>query len=45
MEMRKHIGWYIKNTKDASKVREYVNQITDKDMLIETLSEYFMNIN
>ena len=45
MEMRKHIGWYIKNTKDASKVREYVNQITDKDVLIETLSEYFMNIN
>ena len=45
MEMRKHIGWCIKNTKDASKVREYVNQITDKDVLIETLSEYFMNIN
>ena len=41
MEMRKHIGWYIKNTKDASKMRERVNQITDKDELVKTLIEYF----
>ena len=41
MEMRKHISWYIKNSKDASKIRELVNQITDKDVLIKTLTEYF----
>lgn len=41
MEMRKHISWYIKNSKDASKIREQVNQITDKDILVKTLTEYF----
>lgn len=41
MEMRKHISWYIKNSKDASKVRELVNQITDKNILVKTLTEYF----
>ncbi len=25
VEMRKHISWYIKNTKAASKVRDYIN--------------------
>lgn len=41
MEMRKHISWYIKNTKDASKMRDKVNQITDKDELVKILTEYF----
>lgn len=40
-EMRKHISWYIKGSKDASKVRDYINQITDKNELIKTLTEYF----
>ena len=44
VEMRKHISWYIKNTKDASKVRDYINQITDKDELVKTLTEYFNSI-
>ena len=44
MEMRKHIGWYIKNTKDASKMRTKVNQITDKNELVKILTEYF-NMN
>ena len=44
VEMRKHISWYIKNTKDASKVRDHINQITDKDELIKTLTEYFNSI-
>lgn len=41
VEMRKHISWYIKSYKDASKVRDYINQITDKEELIKTLTEYF----
>lgn len=41
MEMRKHISWYIKNTKEASKIRDKINQITDKKELINTLTEYF----
>ena len=41
MEMRKHISWYIKNTKDASKIREHVNKITDKNELVKILFEYF----
>ena len=44
VEMRKHISWYIKNSKDASKVRDYINQITDKDELVKTLTEYFNSI-
>lgn len=44
VEMRKHISWYIKNSKDASKVRDYINQITDKDELVKTLTEYFKSI-
>ncbi len=41
MEMRKHIGWYIKSTKDASKIRDMVNQTVDKDELVRILIEYF----
>ena len=44
MEMRKHLGWYIKNTKDASKIRELINKITEKDELINTLTEYFKSM-
>lgn len=44
MEMRKHISWYIKNTKDASKIRDKINQITNKDELVKTLTEYFEKI-
>lgn len=43
-EMRKHISWYIKNTKDASKIRDKINQIADRKELENTLTEYFMNI-
>ena len=41
MEMRKHLGWYIKNTKEASKVRELINRTTEKDELVKILVEYF----
>ena len=43
-EMRKHIGWYIKNTKNASKIREYVNTIENREELEKVLKEYFNNI-
>jgi len=41
VEMRKHISWYIKNSKDASKVRDHINQITEREELVSTLTEYF----
>lgn len=40
-EMRKHIAWYIKNMKDASKVREKVNTLTTKEEVERLLIEYF----
>lgn len=40
-EMRKHICWYIKNLKDATKLREKINQITSKAELEDCLTEYF----
>ena len=43
-EMRKHISWYIKNTKNASKFRDYVNRIENREELEQALKEYFNNI-
>ena len=43
-EMRKHICWYIKNLKDATKVREKINQITSKAELEDCLTEYFNSL-
>ena len=43
-EMRKHLAHYIKNTKDASIVRQKINMINAKGELIDCLNEYFENI-
>ena len=43
-EMRKHISWYIKNTKNASKFRDSVNKIENREELEQALKEYFNNI-
>ena len=40
-EMRKHIAWYTKGLENASELRNNVNQITNKEELIEVLTEYF----
>ena len=40
-EMRKHLSYYIKAKKDASKIREKINSINKKQELIECLNEYF----
>lgn len=40
-EMRKHLSWYIKNLKDASKVREKINTLKTKQEVIDCLEEYF----
>ena len=43
-EMRKHLAYYIKNMKDASKIREKINKIETKIELVDYLNEYFKNI-
>ncbi len=43
-EMRKHISWYIKNTKNASKFRDSVNRIENRQELETALKEYFANV-
>lgn len=40
-ELRKHMAQYVRNGKEASKVREKINKIEDKDELIGCLKEYF----
>lgn len=40
-EMRKHICWYIKSLPMAAKVRNQINQMTDKTSALQTLEEYF----
>ena len=43
-EMRKHLAYYIKNMKDASKIREKINRIETKNELIDCLNAYFKDI-
>ena len=43
-EMRKHLAYYVRNEKDASKIRERINKINDKGALVDCLNEYFKNI-
>lgn len=43
-EMRKHIAWYVKNTKDASKIRDKINTIENISELTSCLVEYFNNL-
>lgn len=42
-EMRKHLAAYIKNMKEASKIREKINHIETKKELTTCLTEYFEN--
>lgn len=44
MEMRKHLGWYIKHTKDASRIRTEINSTTNLEELIKILDEYFKTL-
>lgn len=43
-EMRKHMAYYLKGLKDASSVRQQINQIETKNELIACLTEYFKNL-
>lgn len=43
-EMRKHLSFYIKNGKDASKIRDKINRTEKKEELIDCLIEYFKTI-
>jgi len=43
-EMRKQIAWYVKGLKDASKIRDKVNKIEDKEELEGCLIEYFRTL-
>ena len=40
-EMRKHLAFYVRNEKDASKMREKLNKIDNKEELVKSLKEYF----
>lgn len=41
-EMRKHIAWYTKNMPNSSEFRNGINKIEDKEILIKTVKNYFM---
>lgn len=40
LEMRKHIGWYLKGLPDASRMRDAVNQMHNPEELMELLDQY-----
>ena len=44
-EMRKHIGWYIKGLRDASRFRDEMNRIARAEEVLEKLDDYFDHIN
>lgn len=41
-ELRKHIAWYTRNMPNSSEFRNKINQIEDKDELIENLDKFFL---
>ena len=41
LEMRKHLCAYLKKGKDASKMRQKINNLMDKQQIIDCLTEYF----
>ena len=43
-EIRKHIAWYIKGLKNASMMREKINNVQTKEEFYKILSEYFNQI-
>ncbi len=43
-EMRKHLSAYIHNMKDASRIRDIINRIDNKEDLINCLTEYFESL-
>ena len=43
-EMRKHISWYIKNYNEASKFRDIVNKIDNRQELEACIREYFKSL-
>ena len=40
LEMRKHMGWYLKGLSEAARMRERVNQIHEPNELFDLLDEY-----
>lgn len=40
IEMRKHIGWYLKGLKNATSVKDIINKINDKEEIEKVLKDY-----
>ena len=43
-EMRKHISAYTKNMPEASRFRDEINHITDVNILMSKIQEFFIDI-
>ncbi len=43
-EMRKHISWYLKSMKDATKIRDLINKIENREELETCLKTYFKDL-
>jgi len=39
-EMRKHIGWYLKGMRNATKLREDINKVENPDEVLEMLMDF-----
>ncbi len=43
-EMRKHVAWYIKGMRGASKVKDQINQFESKEVIKDTLYDFIEEI-
>ncbi len=42
LEMRSHVGWYLKGRANSSKIKDFCNKQTDFNEVIKILKEYLM---
>lgn len=44
-EIRKHIGWYVKNMPNASSFKCRINQTENKEEFFKEVNSFFKNIS
>ena len=40
LEMRSHVGWYLKGKPNSAKIKDYCNKQTDFNEVIKILKDY-----
>lgn len=43
-QMRKHISWYVKGLKEASRLKGVINTLTEKEQIVNLLEQYMIKL-